>query len=114
MLDGITLVADVLSSHVEDHGGTAAVLNSCVATELDEIGVAHHCSDVVAFSLDLLDLLDAEAKLGALSDGELVLEGKSAGSASTVTIKYIFVSVSSLCIQACRVGILTWAFHWHP
>ena len=77
MLDGVTLVSDVLSAHVEDHGGASAILNSSVATELDEVSVAHHSSDVVAFSLDLLDLLDAEGELGALSNGELVLQGKS-------------------------------------
>lgn len=73
VLDGITLSGDVRPAHVEDHGGTAAVLNGSVATELDEVGVAHHRGDVVSFSLDLFDLLDTEAKLGALRNSELVL-----------------------------------------
>ena len=84
VLDGITFVLHVLAAHVEDHGGSAAVLNCCVASELDQVRVAQQGRDVVACLLDFLDLLDSEAELGALCRGELVLQGQSARCASTL------------------------------
>ena len=82
VLDGITLILHVLAAHVEDHGGTAAVLNCSVASELDQVRVAQQGRDVVACLLDFLDLLDCEAELSALCRGELVLQSQSARSAS--------------------------------
>jgi hypothetical protein len=37
VLHGVTLGADVLPAHVEDHGGTSTVLDSCIAAELDQV-----------------------------------------------------------------------------
>ena len=48
MLDGITLVANVFTTHVEDHSRSAAVLHSSVATELDKVGITEPRGEVVA------------------------------------------------------------------
>ena len=48
VLNGISFRFDIHTAHVEDHGGAAAVLNSSVATKLDQISLAHRSSDVVA------------------------------------------------------------------
>jgi len=74
VLDCVTLSSDVLSSHVEDHGGTTTVLNSGVATELDQIGIAEMLGDMVTVRNDFLNLSHGEGKLFGLSDGQLVLE----------------------------------------
>ena len=74
VLDHVTLRSDINSSHVEDHGWSTAVFDGSVAAELDEISGAEHGSDMVSSVLDFLDLLDSEAKVSALSDGQLVLE----------------------------------------
>ena len=75
VLDHVTFRSNVLSSHVEDHGGSTAVFHGSVATKLDEISRAQHGSDMVSSVLDFFNLLDGEAKFSALSDGQLVLKG---------------------------------------
>ena len=68
MLNGITLIFNVLASHVEDHGWTTAVLNSCIAAKLDQVRIAQKSRNVVASLLDFLYLLDSEAELSALGN----------------------------------------------
>ena len=72
MLDGITFVSHVLPAHLENHRWAAAVLNSCIASKLDQVSVAEHCCDVVTLSFDLLNLLHSEVQLLALSDSKLI------------------------------------------
>ena len=84
VLDGVALSVDILTAHVEDHGGATAVLNSGVASKLDQIGRAHHSSDVVALSLDLLDILHSKVEFFRLGDGELVLQAECRLGTSTI------------------------------
>lgn len=72
VLDGVTLILDLIPSHLEDHGGTTAVLDSCVSAELKQVSSRERVSDVIASLLNLLNLLDNEAELLALSNGKLV------------------------------------------
>jgi len=60
VLNCITLGANIFPSHVENHGGTATVLNSSIASELNEIGVAEESCNVIASFFDFLDLPDSE------------------------------------------------------
>ena len=60
VLNGVSLVADIFSSHVEDHGWTATVLNSCVPSKLNQVGVGQNVRDVVTCPRDLFDLLHSE------------------------------------------------------
>ena len=76
MLTSITFRSDILSAHVENHSRATAVLDSSVATELDQIGSAQPCGDMIASVLNFLNLLDCKVELGALCDSKLVLEGK--------------------------------------
>jgi len=73
VLNGVTLSLNVLSSALEDHGGTTTVLDSCIATKLEKVSLAEPVRDVVASLHDLLNLLDSEAELLALSNCKLVL-----------------------------------------
>ena len=82
VLDGITLIADVLTTHVENHSGTAAVLNSSVATELYKVGFAQPRGEMVTSLRNLQHLLHGEVQLLTLCYGELVLQRQSARSTS--------------------------------
>ena len=77
MLYSVTLTVDIFPAHIEDHGRASAVLNSSVATKLNEIRNAQHRGDVVSRLLDLLHLLHGEAHLFRLCNSELVLERDS-------------------------------------
>ena len=62
VLDGITLIADVPAAHIENHRGSAAVLNCRVATELNKISIAESRGQMVASLRDLLHLVHDEVK----------------------------------------------------
>lgn len=72
VLDGVALVLNLIPSHLEDHGGTTTVLNSCISAELKQVSSGERVSDMIASLLNLLNLLDSEAELLALSNGKLV------------------------------------------
>ena len=78
VLNCVTLIFDVLPSHAEDHGWPSAVLNSGVASQLDQVSMTEQLSDVVALLLDFLHLLDGKVQFFGLGDCQLVLEGKRA------------------------------------
>ena len=78
VLNCVTLIFDVLPSHAEDHGWPTAVLNSGVASQLDQVSMTEQLSDVVALLLDFLHLLDGKVQFFGLGNGQLVLEGKCA------------------------------------
>ena len=77
VLDDVSLRADVLSAHIENHGRSTAVLHGGVASQLNQIGRAKHRRDVIARVCDLFDLLDRKAKLFALRNGKLILQRDS-------------------------------------
>ena len=76
VLNGVTLVGDVLSALSEEHRRTSAVLNSSVATELNEISNGELVGDVVAFFGNVLHFFDGEQQFFALGNGLLVLQGQ--------------------------------------
>ena len=78
---GVSLTLNVLSAHPEDHGGSAAVLYSGVAGQLEEIGVGQHGSDVIALLLEFAHNFDGDVVL--LVPGSLELSVESDDGART-------------------------------
>ena len=97
VLDDISLCANVLSTHVENHGWATAVLHRSVASQLDQIRGAEHGRDMVTRVGDLLDLLDSEAELLALSNGELILQRDRSRSAPKAQEEARLYSLCKLC-----------------
>jgi hypothetical protein len=79
----LTLSLDVLATHLENHGGTAAVLYGRVATELDDVRVRKHCCDVVSVLLHILDQLHSVVELRIVRSLLLSVESKN-GTRSTM------------------------------
>ena len=74
VLNDVSLRANIVPAHIENHGRSTAVLHGSVPSQLDKICRAQHSRDVVTGVGNLLNLLNCEAELLALSDGELVLQ----------------------------------------
>ena len=74
VFDRVCFTGNIGSAHLEDHGRSSAVLDGSVASELDEIGMGEHRSDVVSTLFDFLNLFDGELDLLTCSNSLLVLQ----------------------------------------
>jgi hypothetical protein len=63
----LTLGLYILSAHLKEHRWSSTVLDGSVATQLDQIGVGKHGSDVITVILDLLDKFHSLIELRILS-----------------------------------------------
>lgn len=81
VLDSVLVAEDRGAAHLEDHLGATAVLDSGVASKLNQVSVGEHLSDVIATLTESEHLSDSVFQLFGVSN--VLLSGDSYGGTST-------------------------------
>jgi hypothetical protein len=89
VLDDVGLAGDVQTAHSENHLGSSAVFDGGVATELNEVSVAHLSGQMVSLDSDLLDFSHSFLELLRLDSVLLTSEHERSTGASDGVVRVV-------------------------